>query len=261
MDFATILIILIAGISAGVVTGLVGASAAIIMGPILILLLKMDPYVAIGLSLGTDVVASIVAGRIYYKNKNVNLNPILFLILFSFAGIVLGSYLSTLLPSNDLSGITGIAILLTGCLFMLKRKDHGNKSNWLEKFRLKFKKHQIVWLSIIGFIIGLDVGIFGTGGGIVMLFVLVFILDYEMHVAIGTSILVMVLMAFSSGVSHFYFEPFSLIFLLIAAIGAFFGARYSSIFANHISELKLKRIVGVILIILGAILTTKIFFW
>ena len=261
MDFATIIILLIAGVLAGVITGLVGASAAIIMAPILILILKMDPYIAIGLSLGTDVVASIVAGRIYYKNKNVSLNPILFLILFSFAGIVLGSYVSTLLPSNDLSGITGIAILLTGFAFMLNKKENSNKSSFLEKFRLKFKKHQIIWLSIIGFLIGLDVGIFGTGGGVVMLFVLVFILDYEMHVAIGTAIIVMILMAFSAGVSHYYFQPFSLIFLLIAAIGGFFGARYSSIFANNISENKLKKIVGIILIILGILLTTKIFFW
>ena len=261
MDFATILIILIAGISAGIITGLVGASAAIIMAPILILLLKMDPYMAIGLSLGTDVVASIVAGRIYYKNKHVNLTPILFLILFSFAGIVLGSYGSTFLHSNDLSGITGIAILLTGIAFMLKKNTNTNKSNFLAKLRLKFKKNQIVWLSIIGFIVGLDVGIFGTGGGIVMLLVLVFILDYEMHMAIGTSIIVMILMAFSAGVSHYYFQPFDLVYLLIAIIGGFFGARYASIFANNISELKLKRIVGCILLVLGILLTTKIFFW
>ena len=81
MDIFSLIVVLVAGISAGVVTGLIGASAVIIMGPILILLLKMDPYIAIGLSLGTDVVASIVAGRIYYKNKHVNLNPIIFLIL------------------------------------------------------------------------------------------------------------------------------------------------------------------------------------
>ena len=261
MDFLVIIVLLIAGVCAGVVTGLVGASAAIIMAPILILVLKMDPYLAIGLSLGTDVIASIVAGRIYYKNKQVNLDPILFLILFSFAGIVLGSYLSTLLHANDLSGITGIAILLTGIAFLFNRNKNLNKSNFLEKLRLKFKKHQVVWLSIIGFIIGLDVGVFGTGGGIVMLLVLVFILDYEMHMAIGTSVIVMILMAFSAGVSHYYFEPFSLTFLLIAAIGGFIGARYASVFANRISEGKLKKIVGLILIGLGLLLTTKIFFW
>jgi len=261
MDIFSLIVVLIAGICAGVVTGLIGASAVIIMGPILILLLKMDPYIAIGLSLGTDVVASIVAGRIYYKNKHVNLNPIIFLILFSFAGIIVGSYVSTLLTSNDLSGVTGIAALLTGLAFMKQKSIHKNKSNFMERFRLKFKKHQIIWLSIIGFLVGLDVGVFGTGGGIVMLVVLVFVLGYEMHVAIGTSILVMVLMAFSAGVSHYYFEPFSLVFLLIACVGAFFGARYSSIFANHLSENKLKKIAGVILFFLGLLLTTKIFFW
>jgi uncharacterized protein len=95
----------------------------------------------------------------------------------------------------------------------------------------------------------------------IMLLVLVFILDYEMHIAVGTSIIVMSLMAFTGGVVHYYYDPFSLPFLGIACVGAFIGARYSSIFANHISEERLKKIAGIILIVLGFLLITKIFFW
>jgi len=261
MDIFTIAVLLVAGIGAGAVTGLVGASAVIIMAPLLILLLGMDPYVAIGLSLGTDVVASIVAGRIYWKNKKVDLYPITFLILFSFAGIVIGSYLSTLINSNGLSGFTGLAALITGLVFLKKKSKHKNKSNFLERLRLKFRKNRNMWLSIIGLIVGLDVGIFGTGGGMVMLLVLVFILDYEMHFAIGTSIVVMSVMAFTGGAAHYYYKEFPLLFLLIAMIGAFIGARSSSIFANHISGERLKKIAGIVLIILGFLVTTKIFLW
>lgn len=261
MDVFSIIVVLIAGIGAGVITGLVGASAVMVMAPLLILLLKMDPYLAIGISLGTDVVASIVAGRIYWKNKHVNLHPIIFLIFFSFAGIVIGSYASTFMNAMELSGATGIAALITGILFLKKKNLHKNKSNFLEKLRLKFRKKKNVWLSIIGLIVGLDVGIFGTGGGMIMLLVLVFILDYEMHYAIGTSIIVMSLMAFTGGVVHYYYAPFSLPFLGIACVGAFIGARYSSIFANHLPEYKLKKYAGIILIVLGILLTTKIFFW
>lgn len=261
MEFFFVLVLLIAGACAGIITGLVGASAVIIMTPLLILLLDMNPYLAIGLSLGTDVVASIVAGRIYYKNKHVDLTPMIYFLLLAFVGITVGSYASTFILSNDLSGIMGIAALLTGLVFMKKRSNNDNKNNALEKFRLKFKKHKIVWLSILGFVIGVNAGIFGAGGGIAILLVLVFLLGYEMHFAIGTSIMIMISMAFVGSITHYYYEAFNLWFLLIACIGAFIGARYSSIFANHISEDKLRKIAGTVLAIVGLILTTKIFFW
>jgi uncharacterized protein len=261
MDVFAIIVVLVAGIGAGVITGLVGASAVMIMAPLLIIFLKMNPYLAIGISLSTDVVASIVAGRIYWKNKHVDLQPIIFLILFSFAGIVIGSYASTFMNAMELSGATGFGALITGLILLKKKNLHKNKSNFLERFRLKFRKKRNIWLSVIGLIVGLDVGIFGTGGGMIMLLVLVFILDYEMHIAVGTSIIVMSLMAFTGGVVHYYYDPFSLPFLGIACVGAFIGARYSSIFANHISEERLKKIAGIILIVLGFLLITKIFFW
>ena len=261
MDFFTTIILLIAGIGAGAITGLIGASAVIIMAPLLILILGMDPYLAIGLSLSTDVMASLVAGRIYYKNKHVDLVPVIFLLLFSFAGIVIGSYASNFINANGLSGISGLAAIITGLVFMRKKSINKNKNNFLETLRLRFKKKNNIWLSIIGLIVGLIVGIFGTGGGMIMLIVLVFVLGYEMHIAIGTSILVMTLMAFTGGAVHFFYKPFPLIYLLVAMIGAFFGARYSSIIANNLSETQLKKVAGIVFVILGLLLTSKIFFW
>lgn len=52
------LIYMIAGLGAGVVTGLAGLSAASVISPILITLLGFDPFMAIGISLASDVLAS-----------------------------------------------------------------------------------------------------------------------------------------------------------------------------------------------------------
>ncbi|MFW6230241.1 MAG: TSUP family transporter, partial [Halanaerobium sp.] len=68
-----ILIILTAGFGAGVVTGLVGASAVVIVTPFLVTFLGYDPYSAIGISLATDVVASSVSAFTYKKHGNINI--------------------------------------------------------------------------------------------------------------------------------------------------------------------------------------------
>ena len=259
MDIFIIMILLLAGVLAGVVTGLAGASAVMVMAPILILILNMDPYTAIGLSLCTDVVASLVASRIYYKNKNINLIPAIPILLSAFIGITLGSYFSVSFPSTLLSGATGIGILLVGLLIVLRRNSK-ERRRWkiLEKInKNKTLKYSI--LSVIGLAIGLIGGIFGAGGGMMLLAVLILVLNYRMHMAIGTSVLIMVFIAFFGSATHYYYKPFSLIFLLIAAIGGFFGARYASIIANLTSERKLKIVVGILFALLGLFLTLKAF--
>jgi hypothetical protein len=60
-----ILVILLAGWGAGVVTGLIGASAVAVVTSSLVTFLGYSPYEAIGVSLATDVVASLTAAYTY----------------------------------------------------------------------------------------------------------------------------------------------------------------------------------------------------
>ena len=261
MDIFIIIILLLAGVLAGVVTGLAGASAVVVMAPILILILNMDAYTAIGLSLCTDVVASLVASRIYYKNKNINLIPAIPIVLSAFVGITLGSYFSVSFPSTLLSSATGIGIMCIGLVMIFRRNNKEKKPlKILEKIN-KNKTLKYGMLSVIGLGIGLIGGVFGAGGGIAILAVLVFFLGYSMHMAIGTSVLIMAFLAFFGSATHYYYKPFSLIFLLIAVIGGFVGARYSSIIANLTSEKNLKTIVGILFAILGLFLALKSIFY
>ena len=261
MDLFIIFILALAGVLAGVVTGLAGASAVMVMAPLLIIILNMDAYTAIGLSLCTDVVASLVASRIYYKNKNINLVPAIPVLLAAFIGITIGSYISVSFPSITLSSATGAGIFIIGLLIILRRVSKKRK---IPKILNKINQNKTLKygiLAAIGLVIGLIGGIFGAGGGMMLLAVLIFFLNYRMHTAIGTSILIMVFMAFFGSVTHYYYKPFSLVFLLIAAVGGFFGARYSSIIANLTSEKRLKIVVGTIFLILGLFLTLKSLFY
>ena len=58
---ASILVTLLAGWGAGVVTEIIGASAATVVVPMLVTFLDYEAYQAIGVTLATDVIASLVA--------------------------------------------------------------------------------------------------------------------------------------------------------------------------------------------------------
>ena len=53
-----VIICMLAGLGAGVGTGFAGMSAAAVISPMLITFLHMDPYMAVGIALASDVLAS-----------------------------------------------------------------------------------------------------------------------------------------------------------------------------------------------------------
>ena len=57
----TILVTFFAGMGAGLGTGFAGMSAAAVISPMLITFLDMDPYMAVGIALSSDVLASAVS--------------------------------------------------------------------------------------------------------------------------------------------------------------------------------------------------------
>ena len=68
-----IIVCFIAGIGAGLGTGFAGMSAAAVIAPILITFLKMDPYMAVGIALASDVLASAISAYTYGKSKNLDI--------------------------------------------------------------------------------------------------------------------------------------------------------------------------------------------
>ena len=68
----TIIVTFFAGMGAGLGTGFAGMSAAAVISPMLITFLGMEPYMAVGIALSSDVLASAVSAYTYGKNKNLD---------------------------------------------------------------------------------------------------------------------------------------------------------------------------------------------
>ena len=98
----TILVTFFAGMGAGLGTGFAGMSAAAVISPVLITFLGMDPYMAVGIALASDVLASAVSAYTYGKNKNLDIRNGLIMMVSVLAFTVVGSYVSSLVPSRTM---------------------------------------------------------------------------------------------------------------------------------------------------------------
>ena len=101
----TIIVTFFAGMGAGLGTGFAGLSAAAVISPMLITFLGMDPYMAVGIALSSDVLASAVSAYTYGKNKNLDVKNGLIMMVTVLCFTVVGSYVSN---NGQLFGIYDI---------------------------------------------------------------------------------------------------------------------------------------------------------
>lgn len=258
MELLYWVVISIAGLGAGVVTGLVGASAATVVTPMLVTFIGMDPYIAISISLATDVFASAMSSVTYAKHKNIELRNGLTMAIFAVLGAFAGSYLSSMMDSESLGGATAIVVLVMGFKFLRKKPEEGDqlqatsKSN---KYLDFFRERKAVSSVLFGSIIGLICGVVGAGGGVMILIILANILGYSLKSAIGTSVLIMTFTAFSGAMGHFmHMDVIPFTEILVSGAFAIIGARGAALFANKAEESAMYRAVGTTFVSLGIVL-------
>ena len=98
----TIIVTFFAGMGAGLGTGFAGMSAAAVISPMLITFLHMNPFMAVGIALSSDVLASAVSAYTYGKNKNLDVKNGSIMMVTVLVFTVIGSYISSLVPSTTM---------------------------------------------------------------------------------------------------------------------------------------------------------------
>ena len=182
----TILVTFFAGMGAGLGTGFAGMSAAAVISPMLITFLDMNPYMAVGIALASDVLASAVSAYTYYKNKNLDIRNGLIMMVSVLIFTVTGSYIASLVPATTMGGFSVFMTFLLGIKFIV-RPVMTTKESMLGVSARKRAIQSILCGMIIGFICGF----IGAGGGMMMLLILTSVLGYELKTAVGTSVFIM----------------------------------------------------------------------
>ena len=245
--FITILVTFFAGMGAGLGTGFAGMSAAAVISPMLITFLNMDPYMAVGIALSSDVLASAVSAYTYHKNKNLDVRNGLIMMASVLAFTIVGSYVASIVPSATMGGFSVFMTFLLGIKFII-RPVMTTKEAMLG---VSAKKRAIQSV-ICGMLIGFICGFIGAGGGMMMLLILTSVLGYELKTAVGTSVFIMTFTAFTGAVSHFAIGGMPNLWCLVFCVGStLLWARIAARFANKASPATLNRATGVVLVVLG----------
>ncbi len=241
------IICFLAGIGAGLGTGFAGMSAAAVISPMLITFLGMEPYTAVGIALASDVLASAVSACTYGKNGNLDVRNGLVMMVTVLAFTLVGSWISSLVPSTAMGGFSVFMTFLLGIKFLVKPV-----MTTREAMQNVSPKKRLVQSVLCGMLIGFICGFVGAGGGMMMLLILTSVLGYELKTAVGTSVFIMTFTALTGAVSHFAIggapDVWCLVFCVLSTL---LWARIAAKFANKASPIVLNRATGAVLAVLG----------
>lgn len=245
-----IVVCFLAGMGAGLGTGLAGLSAAAVVSPMLITFMGVPAFEAIGIALASDVLASAVSAYTYGKNKKIDLKHGGIMLVSVLVFTLVGSYIASLVPNGTMGGFSKVMTLLVGMKFIFKPV-----MNTGEKQAIKSEKQKIVQSILCGVLIGFICGFVGAGGGMMLLLVLTSVLGYELKMAVGTSVFIMTFTALTGSVSHFAISGapdlwITVLCILFTLIWARIGARW----ANKVSAKMMNRVTGIVLSVLGVVM-------
>ena len=232
--FLVIIVTFFAGMGAGLGTGFAGMSAAAVISPMLITFLHMEPYMAVGIALSSDVLASALSAYIYGKNKNLDIKNGIIMMGSVLVFTVVGSFIAALVPPAAMGNFSVFMTFLLGIKFIVKPVMTTKET----MAGVSAKKRAVQ--SVIC-------------GAIIWLLILTSVLGYELKTAVGTSVFIMTFTALTGAVSHFTIggAPDWGIFAL-CIIFTFIWARIAALFANKAEPKTLNQATGIVLVILGA---------
>ena len=249
MKYLTIIIVtFFAGMGAGLGTGFAGMSAAAVISPMLITFLGVEPYTAVGIALASDVLASAVSAYTYKKNKNLDIKNGLLMMAAVLLFTVIGSYVSSLVPSRTMGNFSTVMTLMLGIKFIVKPV-----MTTKEDMQSVSRRKQIIGSLLCGALVGFICGFIGAGGGMMMLLILTGVLGYELKTAVGTSVFIMTFTALTGSLSHFSFgEKPDYLIIVLCIVFTLIWARIAAVFANKAKPETLNRAVGIVLTVLGS---------
>ena len=158
MTITQLIVCIVAGLGAGLGTGLAGLSAAAVVSPMLITFLHMPAYQAIGIALASDVLASGVSAWTYKKNKNIDIRHGVIMLISVLIFTLVGSFVSSLVPNGTMGGFSKVMTLFVGLKFIIRpimttKEVQANKS----------EKQKIQQSILCGVVIGFICGFVGAG--------------------------------------------------------------------------------------------------
>jgi len=268
-------LLVLLGMAASSLGSLIGLGGGIIVVPALLYLGTLHgfdhitPQVAVGTSLFTMIFTGLSSTLSYMKHKTVDYKSGLLFLIGSGPGSILGAWVTESLNLKSFNIFFGLFIILVSIVLTLKnklkpipyRKDKGIVRTFTDNTGTTFEYgfNPVIGI-LISFVVGFLSGIFGVGGGSLMVPAMILIFFFPPHVAVATSMFMIFPSSVLSSITHVALGNVNWLYALALIPGAWMGAKVGVYLNTRLKSKTIVVLLRTILVIVGVRLMYQGFF-
>ncbi len=236
-------LIALAGAGVGLCTGLFGVGGSSVATPVLALL-GAPGLIAVASPLPATIPSAAVGAVPYVRSHEARPRAAAWSILGGMPGTVAGALLSHLAGGPVLLIVSGVVLTVVGVRVLLP-VDEAARDKGAER-----RRHRLL-LAATMFGIGVFTGLLANGGGFLLVPVYLVLFGLRMREAVGTSLLVIAVLAVPTLVTHWALGHIDWALAGAFALGQVPGSAVGGQFAHHVQGPVTRRAFGWFLIAFG----------
>jgi hypothetical protein len=257
MSVAKGVTLVVLGFIAGILGGLIGTGGCSVMLPIIHFWMGYPATIAVGTTLFAVIFTALSGGYGHLIKRNVSVRALAWLGGSGIIGVLLGSWLFTLLLSQ-----TKLLGLILGLIFLwpaIRMVYEGVVQRAMPKREGTAITASGWGMAVFGFIVGIVTGIAGVGGGYALVPGLLYLFGAPVYITMGTSLATMIPLAAVGGGIKLAQGFVDLPTGLLLAAGTIIGAQVGAAIIKLFKPATLKLIFGLYFLYVAVKFTTAFF--
>ncbi|HJV45123.1 MAG TPA: sulfite exporter TauE/SafE family protein [Bacillota bacterium] len=260
--------LILVGLSIGTIGTLIGAGGGFLLVPFLLLVEQIHSKLAVGISLAVVFFNALSGTIAYMRQKRIDYRSGCYFLLSSIPGAIIGTSLTGLFKGEVFKFIFG-GLLLLVVFRMLKpiifpKRNSTNPSDIEAAVAMEAKltvrklidetgheyhySFSIKYGIILSFFVGIYSGLFGVGGGILHVPIMIGILGFPTHIASATSHFILVFTSLASTIENITNGNIDYRIVGLLSTGIIIGAQVGAYLSNRVNEKWLKIILAFFLV-------------
>src|SRR5699024_10609963 len=253
----------------GIVTAftgsLIGIGGGVILIPSLLFMHKYvegfawaTPQVIVGISLMVMIFTALSSTISYLKKGRVDYKTGWLFLTGSIPGGILGSWISKTVDVDKFTLYFGHLMIVISLLFFLKRKDVTQplikgykKRTFIIDGDAYHYSISVIPAFIISLIVGILLGLFGIGGGAIMVPSMILLFGYQAHIASATSMFMILFISTISASTHIVLGHVAWEYVIFFIPAAYIGGKLGAFVNQFLKGNTLEWVLRIILIFMG----------
>ena len=252
---STLLMAIIFSFLLAFIFSMFGQGGGSVYSPLLILL-GYAVLTSTSTSLVLNLITSMSAGYIFYKNKMIDMKASFMFVPGIVVGAFAGGVMSKYVNSNVLLWLFVFFLLILGARMMLTYWEKGKGSE--DEPMPHLSTSMYVLIVVFSFLVGIISGLLGVGGGILIVPFMTYVLKYPTKSAAGSSHLIISFSTLAGILGHATSHRLDYPLIAITGIAVLIGGNLGARFSLRVKPKMIKAGLGLIMWALAAQILLKL---